>query len=122
MKKFIVSLAFIFIQLVSLNALEDNKESIQIVRSDQQMSKTERDNSVFIRAFIDRELNEIELEYNEIGEACVYIIDSANKIVFQSFLPSYDTSVYIPAPVAAGRYVLVIWSETYYGEGYFNCY
>ena len=98
--------------------LESRKE-ILVVGSTQH-TDIMRDISYNVSAYINYDSGVLELECYGIGDADVYIVDSVNQVVDQMIVLDGTSTAFIPVPEVAGNYVLVIWSEKYYGEGIFT--
>lgn len=61
----------------------------------------------------------ISIEGSEIGDAEVYIVDSFGGVVEYGILSSVPGTLVMDVPETPGCYTIVIWSDTYYGEGEF---
>lgn len=79
-----------------------------------------RDISSNVKAYINYDTGMLELECYGIGDADIYIVDSKDQVVDQMTMFDGTSIAFLPVPEIAGDYVLVIWSEKYYGEGVFT--
>lgn len=122
MKRFLTIFTMMFIGLTlwadNNEPLESRKE-ILVVGSTQQ-TEIMRDISYNVRAYINYDSELLELECYGIGDADIYIVDSKDQVVDQMTMFDGTSIAFIPVPEVAGNYVLVIWSEEYYGEGMFT--
>lgn len=111
-----------FVCFALMAANEEKKESrkeIYIVR-ELQNNEIMRDISSTVNAYINYDLSILELECYGIGDADVFVVDSNNQIVEQIIVFEGIHTAFIPLPEKYGNYVLVIWSDNYYGEGTFQ--
>ena len=122
MKRFLSILSMMCIGLTlwaDNNEPQESRKEIYIVRS-KQHTEIMRDISINVRVFADYTSRILELESYGIGDFDVYIVDSKNQIVDQMTLCDDISTCLIPMPEVSGNYVLVIWSDKYYGEGVFT--
>ena len=101
------------------NDPQESRKEIYIVRS-KQHTEIMRDISINVRVFADYTSGILELECYGIGDFDVYIVDSKNQIVDQMTVCDVMSQCFILMPAVSGNYVLVIWSDKYYGEGIFT--
>lgn len=101
------------------NEPQESRKEILVVGSTQH-TDIMRDISYNVSAYINYDSDLLELECYGVGDAEVYIVDSENQVVDQMTVLDGTSIVYIPVPTVAGNYVLVIWSDKYYGEGFFT--
>ena len=119
MKRFLTILTMMFISITLLadnDKPKDSRKEIYIVNSTQ-CNKIMRDISPSVNAYINYGSGVLELECY--GIADVYIVDSNNQVVDQIILLDGSPTTFLPMPEEPGNYVLVIWSDKYYGEGEF---
>lgn len=100
------------------NEPQESRKEIHIVRS-KQHNEIMRDISTNVRAYADYNSGFIELECYGIGDFDVYIVDLNKQIVDQMSVCDGIPTCSIPMPEVSGDYVLVIWSDKYYGEACF---
>lgn len=101
------------------NEPQETRKEIYIV-GEKQHTDIMRDISYNVSAYINYDSGVLELECCGIGDADVYIVNSVNQVVYQMLVLDGTSTAFIPVPTVAGNYVLVIWSEKYYGEGMFT--
>lgn len=121
MKRFLTIITMMFIGFTlwaDNNEPQESRKEILVVGS-MQHTDIMRDISYNVRAYINSGSDMLELECYGIGDADVYIVDSVNQVVDQMLVLDGTSTAFIPVPTVAGNYVLVIWSEKYYGEGMF---
>lgn len=122
MKRFLTILSIMCISLTlwaDNNDPQESRKEIYIVRS-KQHTEIMRDISINVRVFADYTSGILELECYGIGDFDVYIVDSKNQIVDQMTVCDVMSQCFILMPAVSGNYVLVIWSDKYYGEGIFT--
>lgn len=122
MKRFLTIFTMMFI---GFTLWADNNEPLEsrkeiLVVGSTQHTDIMRDISYNVSAYINYDSGVLELECYGIGDADVYIVDSVNQVVDQMIVLDGTSTAFIPVPEVAGNYVLVIWSEKYYGEGIFT--
>lgn len=116
----ILSMAFIGLALWADNDKPQmSRKEIYIIHSTQ-CNKIMRDLSSSVNAYINYETGFLELECYGVGDANVYVVDSNNQTVEQMIVFDGTHAAFIPMPEESGNYVLVIWSNNYYGEGIFT--
>ncbi len=101
------------------NEPQESRKEIIVVGSTQH-TDIMRDISYNVRAYINYDSDLLELKCYGIGDADIYIVDSKDQVVDQMTMFDGTSIAFIPVPEVAGNYVLVIWSEEYYGEGMFT--
>ena len=77
----------------------------------------DRSISNIVSVYMDQ--NFLEINYYGIGEPEIYLVNSSNQIVDQFSLSDNNSVEYLPLPSTPGKYSIIIWSDTFYGEGYF---
>lgn len=111
-----------FISCLSLTASNDDdvvlKELIVIVKEHQTTTDVDRTIGFEPNAYLLRDMNLLEI--NNACSSTIFIVNSSNQIVDQFSVSGFNSVEYLPAPTTAGVYTLVIWSDTYYGEGVFT--
>jgi len=122
MKRFLTIFTMMFI---GFTLWADNNEPLEsrkeiLVVGSTQHTEIMRDISYNVRAYINYDSELLELECYGIGDADIYIVDSNNQVIDQIIVFDGTPTSYIPMPEEHGNYVLVIWSEKYYGEGFFT--
>ena len=98
---------------------QESRKEIYVIRTLIQNKEIMRDISSSVKAYINHDAGMLELECYGIGDADVYIIDSNNQVIDQIILFDGTPTAFLPIPEEPGNYVLVIWSDKYYGEGEF---
>lgn len=98
---------------------QESRKEIYVIRGLIQNKEIMRDISSSVKAYINYDAGMLELECYGIGDADIYIVDSKNQVVDQIMLLDGTPTAFIPMPEESGNYVLVIWSDKYYGEGEF---
>ena len=124
MKRFLTILSMMCVGLTlwaDNNEPQETSKEIHIVRSTQH-TEIMRDISTNVRAYADYNSGILELECYGIGDFDIYIVDSNNQIVDQMTVFDGMSSCLIPMPEVLGNYLLVIWSDKYYGEGIFTIF
>jgi hypothetical protein len=122
MKRFLTIFTMMFI---GFTLWADNNEPLEsrkeiLVVGSTQHTDIMRDISYNVSAYINYDSDLLELECYGIGDADIYIVDSNNQVIDQIIVFDGTPTSYIPVPEEHGNYVLVIWSEKYYGEGFFT--
>lgn len=64
--------------------------------------------------------NTISIETSSIGTAEVYIVDSFGRTTGYGVADTTIGYLMMDTPEIPGNYTIVIWSDTYYGEGQFE--
>lgn len=72
-----------------------------------------------VEAFYNITQGYIELEYEGIGDAYVYIVNWQNQIVESTTLYKESNWVLVNIPDLSGEYTIVVVSDDYYGSGNF---
>lgn len=111
-----------FVCFALMAANEEKKESrkeIYIVR-ELQNNEIMRDISSNVKAYVNYGICALEVECYGIGDADIYVVDSFGHTIDQMVVYDGTNTAFMPLPNNSGNYILVIWSERYYGEGYFN--
>lgn len=98
---------------------QESRKEIYVIRGLIQNKEIMRDISSSVKAYINYDAEVLEIECYGIGNADIYIVNSNNQVVDQMTVFDGTSIAYIPVPEVDGNYVLVIWAETYYGEGEF---
>ncbi len=122
MKRFLTIITMMFVGLTlgaDNNEPQESRKEIIVVGSTQH-TDIMRDISYNVRAYINYDSDLLELKCYGIGDADIYIVDSKDQVVDQMTMFDGTSIAFIPVPEVAGNYVLVIWSEEYYGEGMFT--
>lgn len=108
--------------LVPTNLLGDSytHETVHIKADYQGHGQIDRSISLYVYAFIIRELGSIELEYNGLDSPDIYIVDSNGQIITWVQTNAYSSTEHLSVPTNPGKYAIIICSDKYYGEGVFT--
>lgn len=75
--------------------------------------------SYSVEAFYNITQGYIEIEYDGIGDANVYIFNRQNQVVESNTLHKENTWALVNIPDISGIYTIVVLSDNYYGSGTF---
>lgn len=64
--------------------------------------------------------NAIEFEIQNIGDGEIYILDSTSSVIASQVIFSEITNYSIDAPYSSGCYTIVVISDCFYGECFFE--
>lgn len=122
MKRFLTIFAMLCISIAlwaDNGKTQESRKEIYVIRTLIQNKEIMRDISSSVKAYINYDAEVLEIECYGIGNADIYIVNSNNQVVDQMTVFDGTSIAFIPVPEVDGNYVLVIWAETYYGEGEF---
>ena len=125
MKHFSITLMAVLCLLSSMPAnADDNNKTKLTIRNESftgiQTGEVYRDLSYYVAVELNYIGQYIEISHFGIGNAEVYLLDHQNKVVDNITIIEGTSIDYLDIPTQSGYYTLVIRSNDYYGEAYFE--
>lgn len=116
----------LFLVMTSLSGFashsSDNNQSIPLKAgsfSDPDYS-IQRGLTPFLDVIYNASKSIIEIQYEGIGDAEVYIVNSHNQVEIEETISDWENYAWIECQLPSGTYTLIISSDVYYGEGNFH--
>ena len=125
MKHFSITLMAVLCLMLSLPANADDHNKTKLTIRNESFTgirtgEVYRDLSYYVAVELNHTGQYIEISHFGIGNAEIYLLDHQNKVVDNITIYEGTSIDYLDIPTQSGYYALVIWSNNYYGEAYFQ--
>lgn len=125
MKHLFITFISVLCLLCSVGAnAEDNDRTKLTIKNESftgiKTGEIYRDLSYYVSVTLIAKEHLLEILHYEIGDGGVYLLDGDNQVVDEISIFEGAPIDLLEVPDQSGYYKLVIWSDLYYGEAYFQ--
>lgn len=115
--KLISIILFFLCGLAYADDTNKTKEEVRIIKGTSITEEVDRSVFSYINVYYVQKLNLVEIIYDGIGDADVYVLDCHGNIISMNALLEGNNVCYIDLPTISGTYFIIIVSDKFYGEG-----